>query len=139
MVSVTYWYQFDYLYDLDGKQFPRLEFRVSNPSTDAEPIDLRVHLDSGAERSLFNGWVGPALGIDVLDGPRIDYETGTGTYFSANLHAVRLAHPDLGEFDLEVGFSSSEIPRNLLGRDFFDLVQVGFREHHLVFLVTPTP
>ncbi len=52
---------------------------------------------------------------------------------------VQLAHADLGTFELEIAFSTSEIQRNLLGRDFFDLVQVGIREHHLELLVTPAP
>jgi hypothetical protein len=32
-----------------------------------------------------------------------------------------------------------DIQRNLLGRDFFDLVQVGFRENHSEFYVEPSP
>jgi len=32
-----------------------------------------------------------------------------------------------------------EISRNLIGRDFFNLVQVGFREKYLTFYLTPTP
>jgi hypothetical protein len=38
-----------------------------------------------------------------------------------------------------VGFSSGEIHRNLLGRDFFNLAQIGFRERHLTFFITPSP
>ena len=52
---------------------------------------------------------------------------------------MRLFHGDLGEFELEIGFSESPIRRNILGRDFFNLLQIGFRERYLVFYVTPTP
>jgi len=138
LVKVSYEYRFEYAHDPDGR-FPRLEVRVAKTGTPAEPIDVWAYLDSGAERSLFNGWIGAALGIDILEGPPIVYETGSGAPLSATLHSVRLFHPDLGEFDLEIGLSSSEIPRNLLGRDFFDLVQIGFREHHLAFFLTPRP
>ena len=62
-----------------------------------------------------------------------------GGVLPATLHAVQLSHADLGTFELEVAFSTTEIRRNLLGRDFFDLVQIGFREHHLAFFITPTP
>jgi hypothetical protein len=48
-------------------------------------------------------------------------------------------HPDLGSFTLEVGFSSTDIHRNLLGRDFFNLAQIGFRERFLTLYVTPAP
>jgi hypothetical protein len=139
LVTVSYEYRFEYTHDPDGRRFPRLEVRVASPEKPAEAVDVWAYLDSGAERSLFNGWIGAALGIDILDGPTLVYETGSGAPLSATLHPVRLFHPDLGDFDLEVGMSSSEIPRNLLGRDFFDLVQIGFREHHLAFYLTPSP
>ncbi len=139
MFSVSYELQFEYSYDTSGKLFPRLEFRVSDPASTAEGIDVQGYLDCGAERSLFNGWIGTALGIDVLSGQSIVYKTGAGTLLPATIHPVRLFHPDLGELDLEVGFSSSEVPRNLLGRDFFDLAQIGFREHHATFFITLKP
>ena len=52
----------------------------------------------------------------------------------ACLHAVRLSHPELGCFDLEIGFSPFPLRRNLLGRDFFNLVQIGFRERQQALL-----
>lgn len=139
MLAVSYQFEFLYSYDTTGKVFPRLEFQVSDPGNPGETIDIQTYLDCGAERSLLNGWIGAALGIDVLGGKPVTYQTGAGTLLSAALHTVRLLHPDLGEFDLEVGFSAGEVPRNLLGRDFFDLAQIGFREHHLAFFVTPSP
>lgn len=35
-------------------------------------------------------------------------------------------------------FSMADIQRNLLGRDFFDRIQVGFRESHSQFFIEPT-
>jgi len=139
VLTVSYQFEFQYSYDTAGKLFPRLEFQISDPGKPEETIDVQTYLDCGAEKSLMSGWIGVALGIDVLGGKPITYQTGAGTLLSATLHAVRLFHPDLGGFDLEVGFSTSEVPRNLLGRDFFNRAQIGFREHHLTFFVTPTP
>lgn len=98
-----------------------------------------MYLDCGAERSLFSGTLAAPLGIDLLQGRRIAYFSAGGMRMDAFLHAVQIQHPELGQFDLEVGFSSVSLARNLLGRDFFNLVQLGFREHHLVFYVTPEP
>jgi len=79
------------------------------------------------------------LGIDILAGPRLVLQTTLGNRLEATLHPVRFMHPDLGSFTLEVGFSSTDIHRNLLGRDFFNLAQIGFRERFLTLYVTPAP
>ncbi len=139
MTTVSYSHQFDYGYDEDGCRFPQLSFRVSNIENPTVMVDIDASIDCGAERSLIDGQVAALLGLDVLGGSRLTFETMTGNLFPATLHTVQLAHHDLGTFQLEIAFSTSEIRRNLLGRDFFDLVQIGFREHHLTFFVTPTP
>jgi hypothetical protein len=136
--QVDYGHGYDYTYDLTGKLYPRLLLRVTSPASDSG-VDLYGYLDSGAERSLFSGWVGAALGIDILGGPKITYETAAGTQMIGNLHQVCLHHTDLGTFELEVGFSTSDIRRDILGRDFFNLIQVGFRENQLVFFINPEP
>ncbi len=139
MPTVSYDLELDYAHDRDGKRFPRLAFRLANPGVSTRTLDVLAYLDSGSERSLFNGWLGTALGIDILTGRRIRYESAAGGHVSATIHPVRLVHDDLGTFDLEIGFTTSEIQRNLLGRDFFNLAQIGFRENHLCFYVTPAP
>ena len=139
MVTVTYDYEFAYPSDLDGQSYPRLALRVSNPGDPAQAVDIEASLDSGAQRSLLNGWIGHTLGIDVLRGPQQTYESTAGNTVTGMLHEVQLEHADFGSLDLEVGFSSEPIRRNLLGRDFFNLVQVGFREHELSFYITATP
>ncbi len=137
MPTVHYPHQFDYAYDEDGNLLPRLALAISRPLESGKTIDADAYLDSGAERTLFSGWIGTALGIDVLAGSRIGYETTMGTVLTATVHPVRLSHSDLGGFDLEVGFASINIKRNLLGRDFFNLLQIGFRERYRVFYASP--
>jgi hypothetical protein len=140
VIPVQYEHEFPYPYDEDGRRYPRLTVRVSNAVDPARgAVDIDAYLDSGAERSLFDGGIGRAIGIDLLSGEHRQYESTTGSSIAASLHAVRLDLVDLGTFELTVGFSSSRIKRNLLGRDFFDLIQIGFREHQLTFYVTPRP
>lgn len=139
MVTVVYDHEFPYPHDLDGSGYPRLTLRGSNRGDAARAIDFEAYLDSGARRSLLNGWIASSIGIDPLEGPPLSYETTAGNPLTATLHTILLEHSELGGFELEVGFSSGQIRRNLLGRDFFNLVQVGFREHQLAFYVTKTP
>ena len=139
MIPIPYDYGFEYSYDAEGRLCPLLRFLASNIADVSAVVDLEATPDSGAERSLFNGRIGTALGIDVMRGPGITFSTMAGGVLSATLHPIRLTHPELGTFELEVAFSTGEISRNLHGRDFFDLLQIGFREHHLTFYVTPNP
>ena len=37
-------------------------------------------------------------------------------------------HDSLGVNELMIAFSETRLTRNLLGRDFFNLFQIGFRE-----------
>jgi hypothetical protein len=139
MVTVTYEHQFQYALDDTGDRYPRLSFRIAQSDEPEISVDVDAYLDCGAGRSLFNGRIGAALGIDVLSGEEVVFQATTGGLLVAKRHQVRLTHSSLGSFNLEVGFSTTDIHRNLLGRDFFDLAQIGFREHHLTFYVTPTP
>jgi hypothetical protein len=138
---VTIQYRFEYPYALDrmGRSHPRLALRLANPGDLTRAVDVDGYLDSGAERSLFGGELAAVLGIELLAGEPQRYESTTGAACAAHLHEVRLLHEDLGVFDLRVGFSTQPIKRNLLGRDFFDRVQIGFREHYSTFYVLPQP
>jgi Aspartyl protease len=139
MPVVTYEYQLAYAHDPDGNRFPRLSFQIARVDQPAVSLDVHAYLDSGAQRSLVSGRIGAALGIDILSGPKLVLQTTLGNRLEVTVHPVRLVHPDLGSFTLEVGFSSTDIHRNLLGRDFFDLAQIGFRERFLTLYVTPSP
>lgn len=139
MPTIHYPFEINYSYDDDGNLLPRLALAVSKPGDPTRTIDVDAYLDSGAERSLFSAWIGASLDLDLLSGPRIGYESTMGSVLTASIHPVRLSHSDLGDFDLEVGFASINIKRNLLGRDFFNLMQIGFRERHRVIYVLPEP
>lgn len=139
MTTVSYAHQFDYGYDDDGRRLPLLKLRLTNVTDPGLRVDIEAALDSGAERSLLDGQIGFALGLDVLNGPSLAFETMGGGILRATLHTVELSNSELGEFKMEIAFSTVEIRRNVLGRDFFDRIQIGFREHHLTFFVTPSP
>lgn len=139
MVTVSYDHELAYAHEPNGNRSPQLTFRVSNPAQPTNAIDVDAYVDSGADGSLLNGWIARVLGIDVLSGYKKTYQPTAGPGIDATHHAVRLEHANLGVFELEVGFTLGEIRRNLLGRDFFNLVQIGFRERHLAFYVSPRP
>ena len=105
---------------------------------DALPVWVFVK-DRQRRTVMINRRMAIDYGLDLMAGRRLSFASATGMSIEAMLHAVRLSHPELGHFDLEVGFSTAPLRRNLLGRDFFDLAQIGFRERHLVFYVTPEP
>lgn len=140
MVTVDYDHEIPYSYDPNGRQSPRLILRLSNPGDADQAIESDAYIDSGAERSLFDGTLAQLVGIDdLLAGQEIVFQSTTGAALAARLHRVRLSHPSLGSFDVEVGFSTGPIGRNLLGRDFFSIVQIGFRESRLTLFVTGEP
>jgi hypothetical protein len=130
----------NYLYDNTGRPFPKLLLQLTNPQVPEQAVETDAYLDSGAERSLFKADLALAIGLDLNSGQRKEYGSLVkGFGVEARLHLVRLSHPELGDFSLEIGFTESPIGRNLLGRDFFSLIQIGFRERYLTFYVTPTP
>lgn len=139
MVLVSYDHDFNYLFSPNQRAYPGLVLRVGTPGTPEQALETDAYLDSGAERSLFDGRIATAIGLDLLNGRRLLYQPTAGQQVEGRLHRVRLSHPDLGIFEIEVGFSTQPITRNLLGRDFFNLIQVGFRERHLAFYLTPAP
>lgn len=139
LLTVSYSHQLHYLYGVAQERFPGLLLRIWNPANPGLALETDAHLDSGAERSLLDGWIGRAIGLNLLNGLRIPYQSTAGHTIEGRLHQVGLSHPDLGQFQLEVGFTMGPIARNLLGRDFFKLIQIGFREQYLAIYVTPTP
>jgi len=97
-------------------------------------------LDSGTSQSLFDGELLAGIGVALFNGPERRYSsTVSGSGMTARVHRVRLEHAQLGTFALDVGFSTVPISRNLLGRDFFELVQLGFRESHKSVFIEPNP
>jgi hypothetical protein len=141
MIETRYSYAIPYLYDAgSGKRYPGLQVRISVPLGGNSAVDLNAHLDSGAEFSVFNGEIlVPGLGLDLLLGKAIRCESALGVSIEARMHPILISHSVLGEFTLPVAVTTVNIRRNLLGRDFFNLIQAGFREWHETPFVTPLP
>lgn len=119
--------------------FPILSVVVRNPRSLVRSADVIAYLDSGAQRSLFDGTLAGLIGLNLMDGQRMPFASATGLSIEGVVHAICLSHPELGEFNLDVAFSTVPLRRNLLGRDFFNLVQIGFRERQQIFYVKAEP
>jgi hypothetical protein len=135
--TVVYTNRFDYTHTPDGKTLILLPLQISSDIPPTKARDVDCYLDLIAYRSLFNGQIATLLGIDLSKGNSTTYKSTFGITIEATLHKVYLTHPVLGSFLLEVGFSKFPITRNLLSRDFFNLLQIGFREHDLRFFIKP--
>jgi hypothetical protein len=139
--AVIYVHSFSYSIDeFSGKSFPGLEFRISLPEAIDPAIDINAYLDTGAELSIFDGaLLIPRLGIDLMTGREVRLKAAAGFGISARIHRLALSHVQLGRFILDAAISTVPIARNLLGRDFFEQIQIGFREFHDTFLITAAP
>ena len=138
MPTVNYDYEFSYREEPTG-HFPIVQIRICNPRDPAFGLDVDGYLDSGATASLLPGWMARSLGFELLAGSRRPYVSAAGPEFEARVHMVQITEvydTDAEPFLLEVGFATSDVHRNILGRDFFNRMQIGFRENHLVFFLT---
>jgi hypothetical protein len=138
LVRVDYQHSFNYR-QLPAGSFPIVQVRISRQDDREIAIDTDAYLDSGAAGSLFDGRLLTALEIDVVNQRAVPYSPTFGGSITGYLHDVRLSIPDVWDFNLAIGFSETEIRRNLLGRDFFNLVQIGFREHQLQYFLNTFP
>ena len=138
METVVYQLRVPYLLRVNGKSFPGLVVDLENPSDVASFVEIRAELDSGAEYSLFEGRLARLIGLDLFDGEPFEFGLVNGVSLDARILPVVIRHDKLGRFNLRVRFSTSPLRRNILGRDFFDLLQVGFDEHHSEVYLTPT-
>ena len=139
--AVEYGHSFPYLFDqATRKSFPGLQFDLSLPGNFHVTAYTRAHLDTGAELSLFDGaLVVPTLGIDLMAGPEVALNSAGTFALSARIHRLEISHPMLGSFTLDAAISTVPIARNLLGRDFFEHIQIGFREFHHTFHIATGP
>ncbi len=138
MVSVDYELQIPYI-EHAGRHIPGIVVELQNPTDPDQRVELLAELDSGAEYSLFRGSLAPVLGLELLAGSVFKFNATNRSSIEARVHPLIIAHPELGRFRMELRFSVQDISRDLLGRDFFDLVQIGFREHHRLVFLTPRP
>jgi len=135
---VQYEHALDYV-DTPRGPVPALVVLVSAPSGTGRKFETIAHLDTGAERSLFDGDICVNLGLSLFSGRKRKFNFTGGGGPQGWEHSVAISHPALGSFDLEVSFSGGPITRNLLGRDFMNLIQIGFRERLQSFYVTVQP
>ncbi len=107
-----------------------LVIHLQNPMTGAKTLETPVELDFGAEYSLFDGQLAVDVGLDLFNGKPFVFELANGISLDARIVSVVLSHSELGQFSFQGRFSTGPLRRNILGRDFFDLLPVGFDEHH---------
>jgi hypothetical protein len=138
-IDIAYLHQFPYLVGDDDRSFPGLLVQVRNPGAEEAGVEVQAHLDSGAEYSLFTGWIAATLGLELLIGEAVTFSSTGGARIEARRHNVVVSHEGLGDFPLTLAFSLGDIQRNLLGRDFFAAIQIGFREEHRELYITPSP
>jgi hypothetical protein len=131
--TIAYDHSFNYLFLPNGKRRPGFLIQLSNGTLQ---IDTKAFLDSGAEFSLFNGEFATALGLDLISGQPRRYKTVNNTSLGLYVHPVTIYIPELDAFRFQLGFSIEQITVNILGRDFFDLMRIGFDEHEQVFHVS---
>lgn len=129
-ITIRYEHTFNYFVLPTGKRRPGLLIQIRNGGVQ---LDTKAFLDSGAEYSLFTGKFAPALGLDLIAGRPRAYRTINNTVINGYVHPVSVYVPEVGEFPIQLGFSLHQITTNILGRDFFDLVKIGFDEHEQVF------
>lgn len=134
-IERAYAFEFPYRRDFGGDPFPILPVQLQAAK---RSVDTVAYLDSGAEYSLFQADLCRVLGVDVLGEPTREYGSTIGNTVIAAVRTIIVSHPNIGRFSLQMGFAIG-VRRNLLGRDFFNEVQIGFRERYSMFYITPTP
>lgn len=139
MHVVAYSEKHPYRYAELGDMFPVLTVALRNPHNPKDIVEVDAYLDSGAQISVFQGWIPKAIGLDILNGRPWQLRGSSGWNINARRIHVELEYQAGRVFPLEPAFVLDELHRNLLGRDFFDLVQLGFREHHGEFFLEPAP
>jgi hypothetical protein len=133
--SISFDHDLDYL-DTTFGWAPALVVAVENPQEPGKSYDTVGFLDTGAEMTLFDGELIQVLGIEMLSGKKQDFSFTQGASMSARQHDVFLSHPALGKLRFPVYFSLGPIHRNLFGRDFLELLQVGFRQYDQMFFLS---
>ncbi len=141
MILVSYLYSFPYRpVDEKGSLFPCVPVRLKYGYKE---LDASAILDSGAEESLFDWRHATTLGLTINQGNRKDLSGLGGGKITAYLHTVSLMIGD-HTFTYKIGFPdpvlhTQPLRCNLLGRNFFEHVKVGFREKYLEIYLDPTP
>lgn len=135
-VNLTFAHELLYL--IQQRRVPALQLGLERLGA-SSAIDITAHLDSGTERTLLDGTLAHAIGLVLLDGAQLDFYSATGARMGARVHRVKFSHDVLGDWEMEVGFSTGKITRNLLGLDFFNLFQICFHERQQRLLMNREP
>jgi hypothetical protein len=140
-VFIEYKNSFQYLLDpITQDYFPGLTVRILKPGSAHTGIDLDVHFDSGASRSLLNGEIiVPALELDLFSGPVQRYLPVSGVGLEGRIHKVEIFHPDLGSFSLDLVSARFRYAGIFSEGIFFNLIQIGFRERHQTLHIRSEP
>jgi hypothetical protein len=142
MIQIDYQFSFKYAFEaISNDYYPSLTVRISRAGYPNLVVDIEAHLDTGTSRSLFDGdIIGSALYLDIFTGARWSYVSTAGISVEAWIHRLEVWPSAIGSaLVMDIGLSNGPIRRNLLGRDFLDRIQIGFREHHQEFYITPKP
>lgn len=134
--TITFDHELDYL-DTSFGWAPAFLVTMQNPAQRNRTCDTLGFVDTGAQRTLFDGELTQALGIDIFAGQKQDFSFTQGGSLSARQHEVVLAHPAFGSLRFTLCFSLGPIHRNLLGRDFLEHMQLGIRQYDRRLLVAP--
>ncbi len=130
MDTISYRFRLSYLRRSNGSLFPGLAVELQDPLTGAKTMEIDAELDSGAEYSLFEGSLASAIGLDLFDGRSFAFRLNNGVPLDSRILPVVITHRGLGDFNHNLRFSTAPLNSNILGRDFFDLLIIGFDEHH---------
>ncbi len=111
MVNVSYSHALSYGYD-SGRGRPMLRVQVGNPRNRDLAIQTLAHLDSGTDMTIFRGDVCSVIGIELMAGPEKRFQTSVigASSLVAHVHRAKLVHEVLGEYDIEIAFSTQPIP-----------------------------
>ena len=134
MYQVGYQYRFDYryvpgnpgLYPVVDIQLSRENFVTSFPAL----------IDTGSQLSLISGEHALLLGIPITSGKQARLYTLSGAIITWS-HAVHVQILDLS-FEMELCFSEFNLPRNLLGRNLLEKLEIGLSEQSSALYVSPS-
>ncbi len=134
MYSVSYDYRIQYRH-LPGNpgMYPVLDVQLSRGNLATNVVAI---VDTGAQRSLISGEHPLAMGIDIASGSQQRLYTLSGSILTWK-HPVRVQVFEL-LIETELCFSEFRLPRNILGRDMQEMLELGFSEHYSTLFVSPT-
>lgn len=138
-VTLPFAHEIPYVIDTAGDKVPALRLGLSHPTQAEDAISITGHLDSGASRTVLQGPLARAIGLEIMDGRLIPLRAAVGASLEGRLHRVRLFHEILGDHEMEVAFATFALARNLLGLDFFNLYKICFHERYQRLLMDREP